>query len=58
MSLNIRDRQIAALKHMLNLNVPLKGKANEPVWKVRVHWKMKQYSIDVNILNVCVHHIN
>ncbi|OQR79426.1 sec1 family domain-containing protein 1-like [Tropilaelaps mercedesae] len=37
MSLNIRERQIAALKHMLNLNVPLKGKANEPVWKVLIY---------------------
>ncbi|XP_022669028.1 sec1 family domain-containing protein 1-like isoform X1 [Varroa destructor] len=37
MSLNIRERQIAALKHMLNLNVSQKGKANEPVWKVLVY---------------------
>ena len=34
MALNIRERQIAALKHMLNLNAAVKSKANEPVWKV------------------------
>ncbi|KAH7980281.1 hypothetical protein HPB49_014462 [Dermacentor silvarum] len=38
MSLNIRDKQIAALKQMLNFNVPQpKGSFSEPVWKLLVY---------------------
>lgn len=38
MSLNIREKQIAALKQMLNLNTPeTKGAYPEPVWKLLVY---------------------